>query len=369
MTGAYHLSCNVESMKLDQIMARLFCSRNNSTSRFALILIWVLSMYATYFYAINQQVAEKTKSSTFQQQVRKLQNYDYMFPKKTLSYDNNLPLIFIGGVPRSGTTLMRTMLDAHPEVRCGQETRVIPRILGMHSAWTRSAKEKERLEQAGISEDILNSAITQFVLEIIVKHGEPAEFLCNKDPFALKSTIYLTKLFPNAKFLLMLRDGRATAHSIISRKVSISGFDIKSYKDVMVKWNRAIENMYQQCVHVGTSACLPVHYEQLVLHPMKETKRIMEFLNITWDDAMINHEQHLKNISLSNVEKSTDQVQRPLYLEALTGWFDKFPRDVEENMHGLAPMLEKLGYDPHNAHPSYGEPDDFVIQKDKLARQ
>ncbi len=46
-----------------------------------------------------------------------------------------MPLIFIGGMPRSGTTLMRTMLDAHPQVRCGQETRVIPRILGLRAAW------------------------------------------------------------------------------------------------------------------------------------------------------------------------------------------------------------------------------------------
>ena len=44
-------------------------------------------------------------------------------------YDRNSPIVFIGGVPRSGTTLMRAMLDAHPEVRCGEETRVVPRIL------------------------------------------------------------------------------------------------------------------------------------------------------------------------------------------------------------------------------------------------
>jgi len=36
---------------------------------------------------------------------------------KIYSYDRNMPLIFIGGVPRSGTTLMRAMLDAHPDVR------------------------------------------------------------------------------------------------------------------------------------------------------------------------------------------------------------------------------------------------------------
>ena len=48
---------------------------------------------------------------------------------KVHNYDRQSPLVFIGGVPRSGTTLMRAMLDAHPEVRCGEETRVVPRIL------------------------------------------------------------------------------------------------------------------------------------------------------------------------------------------------------------------------------------------------
>ena len=48
---------------------------------------------------------------------------------KLYEYDRNSPIVFIGGVPRSGTTLMRAMLDAHPEVRCGEETRVVPRIL------------------------------------------------------------------------------------------------------------------------------------------------------------------------------------------------------------------------------------------------
>jgi protein-tyrosine sulfotransferase len=37
--------------------------------------------------------------------------------RKVYPYNREVPLIFIGGVPRSGTTLMRAMLDAHPDVR------------------------------------------------------------------------------------------------------------------------------------------------------------------------------------------------------------------------------------------------------------
>lgn len=63
-------------------------------------------------------------------------------------------MIFIGGMPRSGTTLIRAMLDAHPDVRCGEETRVVPRILQMRQQWKRSAKESMRLQEAGVTDEV-----------------------------------------------------------------------------------------------------------------------------------------------------------------------------------------------------------------------
>ncbi len=55
------------------------------------------------------------------------------------------PMIFIGGMPRSGTTLMRVILDSHPRVRCGEETRVIPNILHMRMSWKNSQFEQKML--------------------------------------------------------------------------------------------------------------------------------------------------------------------------------------------------------------------------------
>ncbi|KAL4714646.1 hypothetical protein ACJJTC_004636 [Scirpophaga incertulas] len=174
-----------------------------------------------------------------------------------------LPLIFIGGVPRSGTTLMRAMLDAHRDVRCGQETRVVPRILQMRQHWARSQKESVRLEQAGVSKAVLDNAIAAFCLQVIVHHGEPAPRLCNKDPLVLKMGTYVLELFPNAKFLFMVRDGRATVHSIISRKVTITG---------AARW--------------GPARCLAVRYEALVLRPERTLRRVLAFLALPWDPAV-----------------------------------------------------------------------------------
>ncbi|XP_066272186.1 uncharacterized protein [Branchiostoma lanceolatum] len=204
--------------------------------------------------------------------------YVYDAENRAYQYDRNMPLIFIGGVPRSGTTLARVMLDAHPSIRCGEETRVIPRILAMQVQWRRSTKEKSRLEEAGVTDEVLDDAISSFVLEVIAKHGEAAPYLCNKDPFTHKSTVYLSSLFPNAKFILMLRDGRAAVHSMITRKVTITGFDLTSYRNSLTKWNQAIENMYSQCVQVGPTKCMPVQYEQLVLHPKEWMERILTLM-------------------------------------------------------------------------------------------
>ncbi|MED6234345.1 Protein-tyrosine sulfotransferase 1 [Ataeniobius toweri] len=225
-------------------------------------------------------------------------------------YNKDMPLIFIGGVPRSGTTLMRAMLDAHPDVRCGEETRVIPRILAMKQMWSRSGREKMRLDEAGVTDEVLDAAMQAFLLEIIVKHGEPANFLCNKDPFALKSLSYLAKIFPHAKFVLMIRDGRASVHSMISRKVTIAGFDLGSYRDCLTKWNRAIETMYTQCLEAADK-CLPVHYEQLVLHPEKWMRTLLKFLEVPWNDAVLHHEELIGKaggVSLSNFRYVTAKV-------------------------------------------------------------
>ncbi|XP_035436301.1 protein-tyrosine sulfotransferase isoform X1 [Spodoptera frugiperda] len=275
-----------------------------------------------------------------------------------------LPLIFIGGVPRSGTTLMRAMLDAHPDVRCGQETRVVPRLLQMRQHWLRSQKETVRLEQAGVSKAVLDNAIAAFCLEVIVRHGDTAPRLCNKDPLVLKMGTYVLELFPNAKFLFMVRDGRATVHSIITRKVTITGFDLTSYRQCLTKWNHAVELMYQQCKSMGADKCLMVRYEALVLRPAATMRRVLDFLQLPWHDAVLHHEQYINQpngVALSNVERSSDQVVRPVNLDALDKWVGQIPADVRADMAELAPMLSVLGYDPWANPPRYEATADAAV--------
>ncbi|XP_053211457.1 protein-tyrosine sulfotransferase 1-like [Panonychus citri] len=286
--------------------------------------------------------------------------------------NRSIPLIFIGGMPRSGTTLLRVILDAHPDIRCGEETRVIPRLLGIRGQWMKSPYESRRLIEAGITSEVLDSAISAFILEIVGKHGPPAKRLCNKDPFTLRSAVYLKKLFPNSKFIFMIRDGRAVVHSIITRKVTISGFDLNDFRQCMKKWNDAMQSMDSQCNSLGPVNCLPVHYEKMVLEPELWLKKILSFLDVPWNESVLNHEKLINQpggISLSKLERSTDQVIKPINVEALSKWVGHLPEDVVRDMSSIAPMLSVLGYDPKGNPPNYGKPDEFVVEKMKHLKE
>jgi protein-tyrosine sulfotransferase len=262
------------------------------------------------------------------------------------------PIVFIGGSPRSGTTLMRVMLDAHPMVRCGEETRIIPRFIDyMHSI----------LEKEQSNSEAINAANGAYIYEIIRRHGRNASYLCTKDPTTLEYSEYLASLFPNAKFILMIRDARATVHSVDSRYINSGGYQIKNLRENFENWNKLIENMYSQCIIIGSERCLPVYYEQLVLHPEQELRKILSFLNLQWNDRVLSHEKFIgSKISLSKTEKSSDQVVKPINLEGLDLWFDKIPEDILNDIDLLAPMLKKLGYDTKSKKPNYGDADQKI---------
>lgn len=218
------------------------------------------------------------------------------------SFDRQSPLIFVGGVPRSGTTLMRALLDAHGDIRCGEETHLIPASLKKLRDWTTNTLLTTRLAEAGIDGEIIMSAAASFVLGIVVGHGEPAERLCNKDPMTFGAVQLLSEMFEKARFIFMIRDGRAVVHSLISRGVVISGFNASGYREGMMSWNKLVSKMNAECESVGWRKCMKVHYEQLVLHPESTMRNILEFLDVRWDDAVLRHEEFINKpggISLS----------------------------------------------------------------------
>lgn len=84
--------------------------------------------------------------------------------------------------------------------------------------------------------------------------------------------------------------------------MTITGFDLTSYRQCLTKWNQAVELMNAQCNTLGEERCLRVHYEKLVLHPREWMTRILKFLDIPWNESVLHHEEFINKpngISLS----------------------------------------------------------------------
>ncbi|KAF6041483.1 Tango13 [Bugula neritina] len=75
----------------------------------------------------------------------------------------------------------------------------------MHTKTIMSSLEMSRLTEAHIDERLLREALASYILTIIAGHGDPAPLLCNKDPFAIRSMSHIRKMFPNSKFIMMIR--------------------------------------------------------------------------------------------------------------------------------------------------------------------
>ncbi|CAJ0600194.1 unnamed protein product [Cylicocyclus nassatus] len=258
--------------------------------------------------------------------------------------DANSSLIFIGGLPRSGTPMMRIMLDSHPDVRCGKETRIIPKLLHLVEKWRKSDVERNRLDQAQVSDDLLKRALASFIVQIIDGQGKSARRLCSNDPSSLNAGKLLSEMFPNARFIFMIRDGRATIQEIIEAKANAPGFNTTNHRECMTYWNKEIKDLLVQCNAIG-KRCLKVYYEEFLMYPQTQIPWVLKFLDLPTTQKIL------------DIYKAMTDGK----LEQLRGWIDRFPDDVLRDVDKIAPMLRYLGYNSNP--PKYGTAEELMPQR------
>ncbi len=178
------------------------------------------------------------------------ENHADSFPQ--VNYNRDVPFIWVGGVPRSGTSLATALLNIKSNITCGETNKLIPIMLDLHKKAMSSISEASRLHEAKVTNRVLNDALGAYILSIVTRHAKerPVQ-LCNKDVLIMKHIPKLLELFPNSKFLLLIRDGRATCHSIVSRKVALEKFDFHSFKGCLTHWNKIVQHLFSMCLQVN----------------------------------------------------------------------------------------------------------------------
>ena len=210
-------------------------------------------------------------------------------PYDTSDFMADEPILFIGGFPGSGTTLLRVMLDCHPLINCGPETRILPEILQFAEHF-KSPKQLNRLEEAGLTGELVEEATMSFISKVLAyKLEESHGIACTKDPMIMKHIDVLSDNFSKSKFILVVRDGRAVVHSLVKRKVRIKSVNTENKTELLALWSEHASSMYNQCRNIGNEKCMMVAYENLVSHPKTTLLKVLRFLGMPWFEPMLEH--------------------------------------------------------------------------------
>jgi protein-tyrosine sulfotransferase len=201
-------------------------------------------------------------------------------------------LIFIGGSPRSGTTLVQNMLDSHPMVVGGPEFLHLPDIIGLRKRLHTSIGLKwiDLFCSKKSVDNHIVATVTDLFLPIAEKYG--CHYYSEKTPENILVFSALIELFPEAHFIQVMRDPRAILSSMqqVKKKALAKGVEVPSFT---VSSNASIVYI-KRCYNAGRLAVqrypdkvLSVVYEKLVTDPESEARKICRHIGLDWDDRML----------------------------------------------------------------------------------
>lgn len=258
--------------------------------------------------------------------------------------------IFIGGVPRSGTTLFRAMLHAHPHLHCGPERKLVAPMVRAHRQWW--AAFGSMLPEANVSRDTLEAAGGAWLRELLRRSTPPGLRPAEKTPNVLLFTTELARMLPEARFIHVVRDGRAVAASLVRQ----DWVDPKTGEPVPYVRNLSAAMSYWRdyILHAGPQLsalrgrCLEVRYERLVRTPEAEMRRVLQFLEEPWHPAVLAHER--SDVALPGTEASSAAVGEALHTRAISAWRQRVSPEELASLEAIGgPVLKVLGYLPQDA--------------------
>lgn len=212
---------------------------------------------------------------------------------------------FIIGTQRSGTTLLRLILNSHSKICIPEEaTFLMPfmnkKILSFNRALDDSRKEKIKkyllnnyqFKKWHINETDLDNLLktelnySELISEIynLYARNEKKEIVGDKTPPFIRRLNIINQNYPNSKFIYIIRDGRDTYLSLKAKKhYSAKSITIKS-----LEWrikNHCIEKHLQKC----HDKKFLIRYEDLITYPKKKVKEICTFLKVNFEDNMLDY--------------------------------------------------------------------------------
>jgi tetratricopeptide (TPR) repeat protein len=251
----------------------------------------------------------------------------------------DLQLVFLIGFPRSGTTLMDTILRGHSDVSVVEEQ---PMANLMVDKFSRLASITELNQLA----DVEISALREVYLQELSLHrdnSDPTQIVVDKFPLNIRNVGLIHRCFPTAKFILALRHPCDCVLSCFMQNFTLNYamanfLTLKNsaqlYAAIMELWQ-----VYQETLNLDVSV---LKYEDLIQDIKGTCAPLIDFMGLEWDDNLLDYQQTA--MARGKIDTpSYNQVVQPLYKEARGRW-QNYRAQMEPVLPLLAPWINQFGY-------------------------
>jgi hypothetical protein len=254
------------------------------------------------------------------------------FDTQPASKNTSKKPVFILGMPRSGTTLLETILHAHKDIAGVGEDPFLREIIEKHAWLQKSEGIPFPFRNRPVERGVMGlDEIARTYLAHIEKLAPGAERIVNKAIANIQLAGTISLIFPNAYFIYIKRHPLA---SCVSSFMQHFAYNAQPYTNDLNDLGTAYAHHCELMEHWRTvlpKKIFELSYENLVEDTENQAKKVIEFLELPWDESCLSFYETEKIVRTASVM----QVRQPIYKSSLDSW-----KKYEKN---LGPLKEALG--------------------------
>jgi Flp pilus assembly protein TadD len=249
--------------------------------------------------------------------------------------------VFIVAFPRSGTTLLELTLDSHPSLVSMDEQPFVQNALD--DMVTEGVVYPERM--TGLSPAALDTVRAKYWERVRRKVTlRPGQRLVDKNPLNILRLPVIRRVFPNAPVILAVRHPCDVMLSCFMQHFRTPDFALlcSDLRSLAIGYTRAFDFWYQQKAILQPTA-LELRYETFTAQFPTEIRRILEFLELPWNEAVLRPQQTARDKGYISTP-SYAQVIEPVNNRAVGRWH-AYERGLAEVLPIVQPYLERWDYE------------------------